>query len=206
MKKKSLIGIIAGVVLVPVVACAILLNFKGVGIEDNSVKRDLAEIKNQKTVSIDDDAIALAASSDSDAGLRNIALDALDAVNAERAAYGLGTLKWNGNLESAASVRAQECELSFSHTRPNGESCFSLYPTDYWVVGENIVMVPVGSRTAVEVAEYMMDLWMNSPGHRANILKDGFTAISVGVAIKDGYAFGVQNFIDRRDTSTYAEP
>ena len=43
MKKKSLIGIIAGVVLVPVVACAILLNFKGVGIEDNSAKRDLAD-------------------------------------------------------------------------------------------------------------------------------------------------------------------
>ena len=126
MKKKSLIGIIAGVVLVPVVACAILLNFKGVGIEDNSAKRDLADINSETVASIDDEAIALAASSDSDMGLRNIALDALDAVNAERAAYGLGSLKWNGNLESAASVRAQECELSFSHTRPNGKPWYTV--------------------------------------------------------------------------------
>lgn len=127
-------------------------------------------------------------------------------TNEERAKEGKKALMVDTSMRECSDVRADEITGVFSHTRPNGENCFSLYPTDYWVVGENIVMVPVGSRTAVEVAEYMMDLWMNSPGHRANILKDGFTAISVGVAIKDGYAFGVQNFIDRRDTSTYAEP
>ncbi|MBR0440616.1 MAG: S-layer homology domain-containing protein, partial [Firmicutes bacterium] len=127
-------------------------------------------------------------------------------TNEERAKEGKKALMVDTSMRECSDIRADEITGVFSHTRPNGENCFSLNPTDYWVVGENIVMVPVGSRTVVEVAEYMMDLWMNSPGHRANILKDGFTAISVGVAIKDGYAFGVQNFIDRRDTSTYAEP
>ena len=83
MKKKSLIGIIAGVVLVPIAVCAILMNYKGVGIEDNSAKRNFADIEGETVASIDDEAIALAASSASDAGLRNIALEALDAVAAK---------------------------------------------------------------------------------------------------------------------------
>ena len=60
MKKKSLIGIIAGVVLVPIAVCAILMNYKGVGIEDNSAKRAQTDIENETVSSIDDAAIALA--------------------------------------------------------------------------------------------------------------------------------------------------
>ena len=108
MKKKSLIGIIAGVVLVPIAVCAILMNYKGVGIEDNSAKRDFAEIEGETVSSFDEGAIALAASSATDAGLRNIALDALDEINMERAAAGLGALRWDGNLESCSAVRAEE--------------------------------------------------------------------------------------------------
>ena len=186
MKKKSLIGIIAGVVLVPVVACAILLNFKGVGIEDNSAKRDLAEINSETTVSIDDNAIALAASSDSDAGLRNIALDALDAVNAERAAYGLSSLKWNGNLESAASVRAQECELSFSHTRPNGKPWYTVNSRVQG--GENLAY-------GFDSAGAALDAWMNSPTHRENILWDEFTTCAIAIyAADDGTYYWAQEF------------
>ena len=50
MKKKSLIGIIAGVVLVPVLACAILLNAKSTGLEDSSAKRANADIESETTL------------------------------------------------------------------------------------------------------------------------------------------------------------
>ena len=186
MKKKSLIGIIAGVVLVPVVACAILMNFKGVGIGDNSAKRALVDIESETVTSIDDAAIALAASSDSDAGLRNIALDALDAVNMERAANGLGTLKWDGNLEAAASVRAQECELSFSHTRPNGKPWYTVNSKVQG--GENLAY-------GFSSADAALNAWMDSPTHRENILWDEFTRCSIAIyAADDGTYYWAQEF------------
>jgi uncharacterized protein YkwD len=186
MKKKSLIGIIAGVVLVPVVACAILLNFKGVGIGDSSAKRDLAEIDSQTTFSIDDEAIALAASSDSDQGLRNMALDALDGINAERAANGLKALKWDGNLEATSSVRAQECEISFSHTRPNGKPWYTVNSKVQG--GENLAY---GFDSAGEA----VDAWMNSPTHAENILWPEFTKCSISIyAADDGTYYWAQEF------------
>lgn len=186
MKKKSLIGIIAGVVLVPVVACAILLNFKGVGIDDSSARRDLAEINSETTFSIDDEAIALAASSDTDMGLRNIALDALDEVNAERAANGLGSLKWDGNLEAAASVRSQECEISFSHTRPNGKA---------WNTVNSRVQGGENLAYGFNSADEAFDAWMNSPTHRENILWPDFNRCSIAIyEADDGTLYWAQEF------------
>lgn len=186
MKKKSLIGIIAGVVLVPVVACAILLNFKGVGIEDSAVKRDLADMQSDTTVSIDDEAIALASSSETNAGLRNIALDALDEVNSERAANGLKTLKWDGNLEAAACVRAQECEISFSHTRPNGKAWNTVNSRVQG--GENLAY---GFNSAGEA----FNAWMNSPTHQENILWPEFNRCSIAIyEADDGTLYWAQEF------------
>ncbi len=186
MKKKSLIGIIAGVVLVPVVACAILLNIKGSGIEDASAKRSLSDIEGETVSSLDNEAIALAASSSSDAGLRNMALDALDAVNAERAAYGLDSLSWNGNLESCASVRAQECESNFSHTRPNGKPWYTVNSRVQG--GENLAY-------GFSSAEAAVDAWMNSPTHRENILWDEFNSCSIAIyAADDGTYYWAQEF------------
>ncbi len=186
MKKKSLLGIIAGVVLVPVVACAILFNLKGVGIEDASAKRDLAEIENETVVSIDDEAIALAASSDTDAGLRNIALDALDAVNEQRSANGLGTLSWSGNLESAASVRAQESSVVFSHTRPNGRPWYTVNSRVQG--GENLAY-------GFDDASSALSAWMASPTHRENILWDEFTTCAIAIyEADDGTLYWAQEF------------
>ena len=186
MKKKSLIGIIAGVVLVPVVACAILFNLKGVGIEDASAKRDLAEIQGETTASIDDEAIALAASSDSNAGLRNIALETLDAVNSQRSANGLSPLRWNGNLEAAASVRAQECQYVFSHTRPNGKPWYTVNSKVQG--GENLAY-------GFNDAESAMSAWMTSPTHRENILWDEFATCGIAIfAADDGTYYWAQEF------------
>lgn len=97
-------------------------------------------------------------------------------VNAERAKAGLSSLSLDVNVEKAAFVRAKEIVSSFSHTRPNGSS-FSSALTENGVKfngsGENIAW---GQKTPAEV----MKGWMNSPGHKANILNPKFKSIGVG--------------------------
>lgn len=97
-------------------------------------------------------------------------------VNQERAKEGLAPLSISQPAQAAAQVRVQETETSFSHTRPNGSS-FSTALTEqgvkYRTAGENIAY---GQRTP----EQVMEGWMNSPGHRANIMNSKFTAIGVG--------------------------
>ena len=97
-------------------------------------------------------------------------------VNAERAKAGLPALKTNATLQSAALARAKETVQSFSHTRPNGTSCFTIlkeYGIRYRYAGENIAY---GQRSPEEV----VNAWMNSEGHRANILNKNFTTIGIG--------------------------
>ena len=97
-------------------------------------------------------------------------------VNAERAKAGLNALTLDTEIESAALIRAKETEISFSHTRPDGRS-FSTVLSDNGITfrgaGENIAW---GQKTPEEV----MNGWMNSEGHRANILNPNFTKIGVG--------------------------
>ena len=97
-------------------------------------------------------------------------------VNQQRAAYGLGPVTATYELSSAAQARAVETVTLFSHTRPNGSSCFSIFPTygvSYRCAGENIA---AGQDTPAEV----VNAWMNSPGHRANILNGSFNHMGVG--------------------------
>lgn len=97
-------------------------------------------------------------------------------VNAERAKAGLNALTLDTEIASAALVRAKETEISFSHTRPDGRH-FSTALSDSGIsfrgAGENIAW---GQKTPEEV----MNGWMNSEGHRANILNPNFTKIGVG--------------------------
>lgn len=98
-------------------------------------------------------------------------------VNEERSKKGLALLKKNETLCQAATVRSNEITSVFSHTRPNGSSCFTVvdeYNISYVALGENIAM---GQKTPQEV----MNSWMNSQGHRENILSGNFSEIGVGV-------------------------
>lgn len=98
-------------------------------------------------------------------------------VNEERAKAGLEPLDTLPELDAAAAVRAGEVERYFSHDRPDGRECFTVLGecgvSGYWTAGENIVR---GSSTA----EGAMNQWMNSDGHRGNILDKDFTHIGVG--------------------------
>lgn len=113
------------------------------------------------------------------------AYEILEMVNKERAAEGLGALSMDKDLLDAAMQRAAECTVYYSHTRPNGSSCFTANLSK--MNAENIA---IGYPDSAAV----MDGWMNSAGHRANILTEGFQSIGVGAAYVNGYYTWVQVF------------
>ncbi|MDR2132886.1 MAG: CAP domain-containing protein [Clostridiales Family XIII bacterium] len=112
-------------------------------------------------------------------------------TNKERTAAGLAPLAWNDKLFEAAQIRANEITKQFSHTRPNGSGYHTALSdvgiTGSAMSGENIA---AGQRTPEEV----INGWMDSPGHKANILRDGFDGFAAGVAYTDKY-YWVQLFI-----------
>ena len=108
-------------------------------------------------------------------------------VNQNRKKQGLEALTMDEKLMKAAQDRAKELTKSFSHTRPNGTSCFTIfekYKITPTASGENIA---AGQRSAAAV----MDSWMNSPGHKENIMNNRFKKIGVGLVIvpNDMYSY-----------------
>lgn len=97
-------------------------------------------------------------------------------VNEERARAGLRPLTVQSGVAGAAQVRAKEIERSFSHTRPDGSSfntALTAAGVNFRGAGENIAY---GQNSPQKV----MEGWMNSSGHRANILNASYTSIGVG--------------------------
>ncbi len=113
-------------------------------------------------------------------------------TNEERVANGLPALKSMTILDKAAYIRSTEQESIFSHTRPDGRSCFTVLEDlgiSYTRAGENIAM-------GYTSPESVVTGWMNSPGHRANILNASFTTLGVGVYQgADGTLYWSQEFL-----------
>ena len=94
-------------------------------------------------------------------------------VNVERKKAGLPAVKLSRELYRPAMIRAREIVKSFSHTRPNGLPFNSVfYGITYRTVGENLA----AGQTSCEM---VMQQWMDSPGHRANILNKKFRYLGV---------------------------
>lgn len=112
-----------------------------------------------------------------------------DLVNEQRASAGLDRLAWDPSLSSAANIRSKELTVLFSHTRPDGTDCFTAIsnPQDYVAFGENIA-------AGQPSPSVVMDAWMNSSGHRANILNSHYTKIGVSCYDKDDMYHWVQIF------------
>ncbi len=118
----------------------------------------------------------------------------VDLVNKERAAAGLPALKVNTKLAGVAEMKAEDLRDKnyFSHTSPTYGSPFDMmkqFGISYSSAGENIAK---GQKTPDSV----MNGWMNSSGHKANILNTSFTEIGVGyVTDSNGTTYWVQMFI-----------
>lgn len=109
----------------------------------------------------------------------------VELVNQERAKVGLKALKMNLKLSDVARVKSQDMHDKnyFSHTSPTYGSPFDMmkqFGITYRTAGENIAM---GYRTP----EAVMEGWMNSPGHKANILNSSYTEIGVGYVASGSY-------------------
>ncbi len=112
-------------------------------------------------------------------------------VNQERSNAGLRKLSYYSPLEGFSRTRAQEIMQSFSHTRPSGAKCFTVIKYDYSWAGENIAM-------GFDTAEDVMTGWMNSPGHRANILNANFSEMGVGIFRGNNCVYWVQLFTKKK--------
>jgi uncharacterized protein YkwD len=104
--------------------------------------------------------------------------------NQYRASGGLAGLQIDGTLVAIARQRAQDMAAKnyFAHTSPSGETAFSImddFNYSYSIAGENIARNNYPQNQTVGVA---MDGFMNSPGHRANIMESQFTRVGIGVA------------------------
>ncbi len=110
-----------------------------------------------------------------------------DCANRERAKAGLGSLKWNVVLAAAATAHVLDMKLRkfFAHENPDGESPFERIDALFkggnpfaWM-GENIAK-------GFSDVDSVCKAWMESPGHRANIMRPQFD--SIGTAWLDGYS------------------
>ncbi|MDO5520837.1 MAG: CAP domain-containing protein [bacterium] len=112
----------------------------------------------------------------------------LKLVNKERKEKGLKALTLDTSLTHSAIQRSYEIAMYFSHTRPNGQSCFTAIETPWSAVGENIA-------AGYSTPEKVVNGWMNSPGHRANMLNETYNAIGIGAVEIEGCYYWVQIFM-----------
>lgn len=113
-------------------------------------------------------------------------------TNTERRSHQLAIFNANKNLDLIASARLQDMFAKgyFEHVSPTGESASSVantYGYEYIMIGENIALGNFENDQALVTA------WMNSPGHRANILNEKFTEL--GVAVGKGTYHGKSTWI-----------
>ena len=127
------------------------------------------------------------------AGQSSMTSQVVNLVNSERAAQGLMALQKDSRLAALAQQKAEDMAKNqyFSHTSPTYGSAFDMLKAagySYKTAGENIAM---GQKSAASV----MDGWMHSSGHRANILHTSYEKIGVGYAVSaDGMPYWVQIF------------
>lgn len=160
---------------------------KAKGAESNSSANNNGTVNNGSTTT------GTTSSSTSSANVAAAEKNAVELMNADRRANGLSDLKVSSAVTAVARSHAQDMvnRKFFSHSNPDGKT-----PSDrlkaagisYSAVGENIA-----ENTSVQASE---TAFMNSSGHRANILNSNYTTVGIGVAYDSaGNVYVVQDFI-----------
>ena len=155
------------------------------GLDENAARRTLEQLVGS-SIYIEDTMIPLASTIGYDAYATQLARETFNNINSIRIKNGLNSLVWNDSLSMASTIRAQECSVKWSHTRPNGQA--------YWTVdskhvyGENLAF-------GYDSAEEAVEAWMKSPSHKANILDAEFTMAAISVyKTKDGVYYWANEF------------
>ncbi|APC65561.1 hypothetical protein AAV35_14100 [Salimicrobium jeotgali] len=111
--------------------------------------------------------------------------EVVELTNEKRAAYGLPPLELNEELSRVAKQKSFDMHENsyFAHQSPTYGSPFNMmnmFGLNYQYAGENIAAGQISPEEVVEA-------WMNSEGHRANILNENYDEIGVGYVDSDGY-------------------
>ena len=119
-------------------------------------------------------------------------------VNEERAKAGVPALTYNNTMQKYARIKSQDMGDNnyFSHEDLNGNLITTQMKNDgvsYKAWGENIAYIG-GNVSADALAQQFMTNWMNSAGHRANILSTNFSSIGVGVYKIGNKVYATQEF------------
>ena len=120
------------------------------------------------------------------------AKEIVDLVNEERAKANLSPLQIDDSLMQSAMQRSAELSIYWDHERPNGLSCFSVNKK---INGENI-------GAGASSVTIIMDKWMNSPGHKAQIVNSKYNSIGVGYYNHNGLTYYVQLFSKSNSDNT----
>lgn len=115
----------------------------------------------------------------------SMSLEVIRLINIERVKVGLPVVKENSRLMGLATLRAEEASRNFSHTRPNGAgwaTIFAQWGVDADYRGENLAFGQTSARAVVQA-------WMDSPEHRANILDEAFDTAAVGIWKRNGMLY-----------------
>lgn len=129
----------------------------------------------------------------------------LDGTNAQRTSSGLGSLHLNAQLSQAAQAKAANmvAEDYWAHTSPSGKTPWTFIAAagySYSTAGENLAY---GFSTSSET----ITGWMNSPGHRANILNTSYVDVGFGIINAENYQNnGNQTIVVAMYASPYVAP
>ncbi len=129
---------------------------------------------------------------DDEAVLEEMRQEVFRLTNKARVDNGLSPLKYNKNLENGAQIRSKEAVNVFDHVRPTGDPWYTVLNececSSYKVAGENIA-------AGYPTPETVVNGWLNSPGHRENIMSSEFEEFACGITVSDGRLYWVQLFM-----------
>ncbi|MFV0520282.1 MAG: SafA/ExsA family spore coat assembly protein [Lachnospirales bacterium] len=128
-----------------------------------------------------------------DETLKTVEQEVVNLVNAERKKQNLAPLTIDWQVSRVAQYKSEDMGNNnyFSHNSPTYGSPFDMlksFKISYSYAGENIAK---GQKTPTAVVE----AWMNSAGHKENILNSKFTKIGIGYYVKNGTVYWTQMFI-----------
>jgi uncharacterized protein YkwD len=133
--------------------------------------------------------------------ITSLAKKAVDLVNQERVKAGLNPLKWNDQLAVAATAYAQEMASRgfFAHNSPDGSTPVErARRSGYQAYGWGDVYVGENLGRGYNSAESVHQAWMNSEGHRTNLLLPKYRELGIGIAVAaDGTRYWAQEFGSR---------
>lgn len=178
MKKKIFVVVAYLSVLVGIIVLNKSAGITERGATRNVEKSDLTRISSQE--------IPLSSTPKEMTALRSMAISTLESVNKKRKEAGLKELIWDNNLENAATIRATESAILFSHTRPDNTPWYTV--NDTIMYGENLAY-------GYNSADAVINAWLNSTTHKENILCSDFKTMGISIYVSNnGTYYWAQEF------------